>query len=411
MIKRYKDNDLNLVADFLQNKAIRSPSTALCYSFGLDYLNKYIQSTYDGGGKHDIQSILKPLAKGEKNQIVYHLLNGFVSYLQNSTVNGHDLSARSVRNYMIGVKSYLLYNGIDISQNKFKYQVTMPPIYHEGEQAIDSNDVREILNHCNNRRLKAYVLVLASGGMRAVEALAIRVRDLDFNSSPTEVHIRKEYAKTRRERFVYISDEATKYVKEWLEWKYRDQHNTYRTKIKSDDDLVFSQRTQQKQNGMNPPTLYNKLLMQFQQVLDRAALSERKEDGVYHRRKITFHSLRRMVKTIIANQTNSDFSEHVLGHSGSTYYRNKREEQRRMYKENCMKYLTFLDFPTVEATGANYEAKLREKDQEIEVLKQRGKNSEDRMTNLEQKVEHLMNELMKANNYAAGKGKGKKAFP
>jgi predicted RNase H-like nuclease (RuvC/YqgF family) len=34
-----------------------------------------------------------------------------------------------------------------------------------------------------------------------------------------------------------------------------------------------------------------------------------------------------------------------------------------------MKYLTFLDYPTLEATGASFEAKLKEKDKEIESLK------------------------------------------
>ncbi|CAN5546996.1 hypothetical protein BH18THE2_BH18THE2_40910 [soil metagenome] len=45
--------------------------------------------------------------------------------------------------------------------------------------------------------MKAYLLVLASGAMRATEALAIRVKDCDFSVSPTKIHIRKEYAKTR----------------------------------------------------------------------------------------------------------------------------------------------------------------------------------------------------------------------
>ena len=34
-----------------------------------------------------------------------------------------------------------------------------------------------------------------------------------------------------------------------------------------------------------------------------------------------------------------------------------------------MKYLTFLDYPTVEATGRSFEAQLKQKDQEIEDLR------------------------------------------
>lgn len=114
------------------------------------------------------------------------------------------------------------------------------------------------------------------------------------------------------------------------------------------------------------------MLSEFQKVLDHANLSSRKEDGVRKRRKITLHSFRRFVKTTIANQTrNSDYSEWFLGHFKSPYYTNKPEELKRIYKEDCMKYLTFLDYLTVEATGRSFEAQLKQKDREIEDLKNR----------------------------------------
>ena len=143
----------------------------------------------------------------------------------------------------------------------------MPQVYHKDEEAIDSNDIKEILHHCSNRRLKAYILVLASGGMRAVEALAIRYGDLNFQTSPTEVRIRKEYAKTRRERRTFISDEAAKYLQEWIKWKYRDRHAESRqqkNRILHEDDLIFSNITV---SGKNPRGLYQKLLLEFQKVL------------------------------------------------------------------------------------------------------------------------------------------------
>ena len=88
----------------------------------------------------------------------------------------------------------------------------MPTVRREDETAIDSNDIKEFLHHWNNRRLKAFILVLASGGMRASEALAIREIDIDFGSSltdknePAKVRIRKEYSKTRTERRIFISN-------------------------------------------------------------------------------------------------------------------------------------------------------------------------------------------------------------
>ena len=73
--------------------------------------------------------------------------------------------------------------------------------------------------------------------MRAVEALAIRLKDIDFTVGPTKIHIRKEYSKTKTARDIYISDEATQYLRQWINWKY---NNEERPRIKDDDDLVFT---------------------------------------------------------------------------------------------------------------------------------------------------------------------------
>jgi Phage integrase family len=226
--------------------------------------------------------------------------------------------------------------------------------------------------------------VLASGGLRAVEALAIRQCDIDFNginfadindkSNPVSIKIRKEYTKTRTARTIFISNEAARYLHYWIEWKYRKRKQYYILKRdrtnnnasnNKENDLVFS-----KISSTDPHRLYFNMIEEFQKILEAAGLASRKEDGVYKRRKITFHSFRRFVKTTIANQTrNSDYSEWFLGHKKSPYYTNKPEELKRIYKEDCMKYLTFLDYPTVEATGRSFEAQIKQKDVEIEGLK------------------------------------------
>jgi methyl-accepting chemotaxis protein len=110
-------------------------------------------------------------------------------------------------------------------------------------------------------------------------------------------------------------------------------------------------------------------LSEFQKVLKAAGFNSRKSDGVYKRREITLHSFRRFVKTTIDNQTkNTSYSEWLLGHAKSSYYTNKHDELRRIYKEDCMKYLTFLDYPTLEASARSLEAKLEAKDREIAAL-------------------------------------------
>jgi integrase len=143
----------------------------------------------------------------------------------------------------------------------------MPKLYREDEEPLDASDIRKILLSCNNRRLKTYLLVLASGGMRAVECLAIRLKDLDFTVNPTKIHIRKEYSKTKAARDIYISDEATQYVKQWIDWKY---NNEVRPRTQEDDDLLFTvYRTK------TPITLYVKVLTEFEKVLSIVGLSKK----------------------------------------------------------------------------------------------------------------------------------------
>jgi integrase len=207
--------------------------------------------------------------------------------------------------------------------------------------------------------------------MRATEAAAIRLKDIDFSTSPTKIHIRKEYSKTRTSRDIYVSDEATYYLRQWLDWKYKerevDERSSISVKDPNSEDLVFSIYSMNEKP--NPSNLYVKLLYEFQKLLAAAGMAERKESGIHKRRKITLHSMRRFCKGVISNQVNQDYSEWFLGHSKSPYYTLKESERREIYATKCMKYLTLLDYQMLEANDKNIEAKLSEKENEIQLLR------------------------------------------
>lgn len=287
---------------------------------------------------------------------------------------------------MSGLRSYFAYYDIDVVPSKFRRKVKMPKAYREDEEALDAQDIRNILLVCNNRRLKAYILVLASGGFRAVEALAIRIKDIDFLSSPTKIHIRKEYSKTRVSRDAYISDEATKFLKDWLSWKYKEEDWTRNMKS---DDLVF--RVYKVEGNTNPQNIYIKIIHEFEKLLSVAGMDERKEDGLGRRRKITLHSLRRFVKTVISDQVGQDYSEWFLGHAKSPYYTKKEIDRREIYATKCMKYLTFLDYTTLEARGKGIEAKLREKDRELYHIKEK---YESEIESIREETNQKFNQIM-----------------
>ena len=389
LTKHLQITDLPKVDAFLSSISRNSIKSKYAYQYGLTHLQKFIVQTYPS---YNLETILGPLSRNEIN--LYEMLEGFVCYMKSTNP---DLTPNSLKLYMVSIRSYLAYYDIDVIASKFKRKVKMPKVYREDEEPLDVSDIRKILLSCNNRRLKAYLLVLASGGMRAVEGLAIRLKDIDFSMSPTKIHIRKEYAKTRIAREIYISDEATHYLKQWLDWKY---NNEERPRDSNPDDLVFTIYKSTKPNG-----IYIKILEEFEKLLALTGLDERKEQGIQKRRKITLHSLRRFVKTVISDQTNQDYSEWFLGHNKSPYYTKKEAERREIYATKCMRYLTFLDFTTLESAGKNIEAQLSEKEKEIQLLRQRESVNTDAIQNLSDQLVKVMAEVqeMKKNRTQTAK--------
>jgi len=334
-----------------------STSSRYAYQSGLIHFQGFLSQKYPD---YNLETILKSLLEDKVSR--YEVLDGFVSYLQKSS----NLTRSSIKLYIASIRSYFAYCDIDIISSKFKHKVKMPKTYREDEAPLDAPDIRKILLNCNNRRLKAYLLILASGGMRALEGLAIRLCDIDFSVTPTKIHIRKEFAKTRTSRDIYISDEATYYLKQCIDWKYGDKGKNRHAKIRSNSDVVFS--TYNIKGVSNPRTIYVKVLKEFQKLLTIVGMDERKEEGTHKRRKITLHSFRRFVKTVISDQTNQDYSEWFLGHNKRPYYTKREPERRELYATKCMKYLTFLDYTTLEARGKSIEANLQEKDRMIQNL-------------------------------------------
>jgi integrase len=309
---------------FLDTVGKNSRKTRSNYLTALVHLESFLYNRYDG--KYSVDSIIDLISRNQIN--VYELLDGFVSF---KYINGNlKNKPQSIKTHLAGIKSYFAYYDIDIIPSKFKRRVKMPKTPKEKEEPIDAADIRKILLSCNNRRLKIYLLVLASGGLRAVEGCAIRIKDINFKVNPTMIHIRAEFAKTRVGRDVYISDEATRYLNQWLDWKYRNRSI-------NPDDLVFNTfRVRSK-----PEILYGKIATEFTKVLKVAGLDARKEG--MRRRKITLHSLRRFVKTVISDEVGGDYSEWFLGHNGSVYYTKKELERREIsYKMYEISYIPRL---------------------------------------------------------------------
>jgi len=301
----------------------------------------------------------------------YDVLCNYIIYLQSSNI----ISTLTLKQRVTTAKNFLEYFDVDISPRKFKLKVKLPKVVRKDIQALTKEAITNILNACSDIRLKTYVMLLAATGMRASEALSIRLADCDLRTNPARLQIRGEYTKTKVSRFVFLTQELVQQISLWLEYKHRIRrvclkgkenektHIEYRTRRRNDHDLLFAVN----QANPNIRWLYNQFAISFGKTLDRMGIGDREEVDHSKRRRITLHSMRRFVKSTISDLGYGDFSEFMIGHSSSTYYRRTVDEKAALFQK-IEPYLTFLDYQQLERRGADISAQLQEKDEQIQTL-------------------------------------------
>ncbi|HET7284752.1 MAG TPA: hypothetical protein VFI70_08710, partial [Nitrososphaeraceae archaeon] len=214
---------------------------------------------------------------------------------------------------------------------------------------------------------------------------------------PARLFVRGEYAKTKTDRVVFLTEEVTQQLGSWLSYKYRkrrvcykgdkdDQINEkttttiteYRTPDRKENDLVFA--VYQNTKMPNPDGIYDDIAKSFAKTLDRMGKGER-EDGNERRRQITLHSFRRFVKTTISDLGYADFSEYFIGHAGSTYWTKKDSEKAEIFHK-VEPYLTFLNVHQLERQGADIQTKVEELEELNQSLRNRDKMKDDAIAQL-----------------------------
>jgi len=406
IIETHNNTTSSLMIKFVESVSIRNKNTARQYHLRLILFAKFVEEKY----QITMDNLIKQLKNREYDP--YVVLNDYCIFIQKN----YNLSSVTFRDKIITAKTFLEYNDIELSPKKFKLKVRFPKTVFRPKEAIDKDDIIKILNGCSNLRLKTYVMLLASTGLRATEALSIRLKDLDLESftQQAKVTIRGEFTKTKVNRYVFLTKEVVEQIKIWIDYKYRkrricyyykDNNNKgtaiegtekkksvteYRTPEKDQNEFIFS-LSQSDNNKPTPEILYGNLASLFAKTLDRIGMGSR-EDGNEIRRKITLHSFRRFVKTTISDLGYADYSEWYIGHAGSTYWRKKDNEKAEIFKK-IEPYLTFLNVPQLERQGADLQTKIEELQDVNQVLREKDKMKEDVISNLSDKLMMLSERL------------------
>src|SRR5215212_623416 len=227
---------------YINNIRAMNKRTAKEYYLILNNFELFLISKY----KTTLDDVITNIEQDSEDP--YDILSQYVAYLQ----AGYNISTVTLKNRIITAKNFLEYNDVDISPRKFKLKVKMPKIVRQNKEALSKEEIADILNACSDIKLKTYVMFMAATGMRATEALSVRIKDLDLKASPAKVFVRGEYTKTRTDRIVFLTEEITKQLDSWLNHKhrtrrvcYKDKHTgkaitEYRTPKKKESDLVFA---------------------------------------------------------------------------------------------------------------------------------------------------------------------------
>ena len=370
----------NSVTTYITNISTMNRSTAREYSARLNYFKDFVASKYNN---QSIDHLIVKVKKGHHDP--YNILNSYAGYLRDCNI-----SAATLKQRVVTVKNFFEYYDVDISPRRFKLKIKLPRIVRKKKAALSKEDIIEILNVCDNIRLRTNVILLAVTGMRAVEALSIRIKDIDFDSNPATLFIRGEFTKTKADRTVFLTQELSQQLKSLLDYKHRTRRvchqdkqkgktiTEYRTADKKDTDLVFA--VYQGKSTPKLKSLYDDLANSFANTLDRSGKGNR-EDSNQRRRQISLHSFRRFVKTTISDLGYADFSEWFIGHSGSTYWTKKDSEKAEIFCK-IEPYLTFLNIPQLERQGADIQTKVEELEQLNQAMRDRDKMKDDAIAHL-----------------------------
>jgi integrase len=158
------------IYDYLSTMSTMNKNTAKEYASRLNSFKKFVLDHY--GRRITMDDLNVKIREGSENP--YNILNNYAAYLLRS----NNVCNSTLKQCVITVKNFLEYHDVDISPRKFKMKVKLPKVIRKNKEALSKDDIINILNTCSDIRLKTYVMLLAATGMRAVEALSIRIKDL-----------------------------------------------------------------------------------------------------------------------------------------------------------------------------------------------------------------------------------------
>lgn len=233
---------------------------------------------------------------------VYMELDRIVQYWKGKT-----LSPKSIQLYFTFTRAWFRVNGISTHDDLIKSYIRMPKVLKEKSQSMTNEMASKIRSKMKKKYALFFEFICYSGLRLGGEALNLQVRDIEF-SDPIKIRVRAEIAKTGAERITFVPvslrDELMQLIND-----------------KKENDRVFN-------------ITYQAYYKHFKTIRKQLGFVTKKQNGRMY--MLNPYKARKYAKTNISMSTDSDFSEHILGHENGVkgiYYEAEDEVLAQMYKK------------------------------------------------------------------------------
>jgi len=122
---------------------------------------------------------------------------------------------KTVGLYLTAVRSFYGLNGHVFNKQELKRIVPKAGDAETKQGELTTDMLRRMVGAADIRA-RVLIMLLASTACRIGELCAVALDDVNMNSKPPSIHLRKEITKNKRERTVFLTDEAKEVLAIWL---------------------------------------------------------------------------------------------------------------------------------------------------------------------------------------------------
>lgn len=261
----------------------------------------------------------------------YHNLLRFATYM-------YDRPPLTAAAYINAVKEFMAEHRIEFSPRDIRrIRMKLPKGGSRTiEKVIDHDTLRTVLHHMDIRG-KAFILTLASSGMRIEEVLKITNDDVDLEAVPAEITLRGEKTKTGEQRYTFLSKEAVEAIKEWK--KVREKYLI----ASKDRNAGLVRKGIGTAKSMEDPRLFpftnDTAYLMWKNALKAAGLFS--VDSSTNRNQRNIHGLRKFFFSQLSRDCPEQIVQMLMGHEGyltDAYRRFTKEQAAELYLkgEHCI---------------------------------------------------------------------------